>query len=227
MNEGILKHSAKLTAKVKLTLNKRAVDALEPQDKPWIAWDDRLPGFGGRVYPPGSKVYVVQTRHRGKSRRVTLGRRRAALALSRIKSGQEPEEKAPGTVTVAVAELVARYLREHVEVRCKASTQRGGGGASVGASPQPAPFLCQQGVGAGGEPVDDREVVGPQQDRHDVALRAAGAGFDQGVVDAGGGQHRGGRSRRWRGKGACMSGRAGQSRCRYTDGGLPWAVRGR
>ncbi|MCY4489485.1 MAG: Arm DNA-binding domain-containing protein [Deltaproteobacteria bacterium] len=111
---------------------KRAVDALEPQDKPWIAWDDRLPGFGVRVYPPGSKVYVVQTRHRGKSRRVTLGRhgvltadgarRGAALAISRIKSGQEPEEKAPGTV----AELAARYLREHVEVRCKASTQRGG-----------------------------------------------------------------------------------------------------
>ena len=85
-----------------------------------------------RVYPSGSKVYVVQTRHRGKSRRVTLGRhgvltadgarREAALAISRIKSGQEPVENAPGTVTVA--ELAARYLREHVEVRCKGSTQK-------------------------------------------------------------------------------------------------------
>ena len=75
---------------------------------------------------------MVQTRHRGKSRRVTLGRhgvltadgarRGAALAISQIKSGQEPEEKAPAPVTVA--ELAARYLREHVEVRCKASTQR-------------------------------------------------------------------------------------------------------
>ena len=77
-----------------------------------------------RVYPSGSKVYVVQTRHKGKSRRVTLGRhgvltadgarREAVLSISRIKSGQEPVEKAPGTVTVA--ELAARYLREHVEV---------------------------------------------------------------------------------------------------------------
>lgn len=36
-------------AKVKLTLTKRTVDALMPEDKPWIAWDDKVPGFGGRV----------------------------------------------------------------------------------------------------------------------------------------------------------------------------------
>ena len=75
---------------------------------------------------------MVQTRRKGRSQRVTLGRhgvltaegarRAAALAISRIKSGQDPVEKAPGTVTVA--ELAGRYLREHVEVRCKGSTQR-------------------------------------------------------------------------------------------------------
>ena len=68
----------------------------------------------------------------GKSRRVTLGRygvltadgerREAALVISRIKSGREPVEKGPETATVA--ELAARYLREHVEVGCKESTQR-------------------------------------------------------------------------------------------------------
>ncbi|MCY4485599.1 MAG: site-specific integrase [Deltaproteobacteria bacterium] len=114
------------------TISKRTVDALPVEDREAVFWDDKLPGFGVRVYPSGSKVYVVQTRHRSKSRRVTLGRhgvltadgarREAALAISRIKSGQEPVEKAPGTVTVA--ELAARYLREHVEVRCKESTQR-------------------------------------------------------------------------------------------------------
>ena len=41
-------HTAKRVAKVKLTLTKRTVEALEPQDKPWIAWDDRLTGFGWR-----------------------------------------------------------------------------------------------------------------------------------------------------------------------------------
>ena len=114
------------------TISKRTVDGLPVEDREAVFWDDKLPGFGVRVYPSGSKVYVVQTRHNGRSRRVTLGRhgvltadgarREAALAISRIKSGQEPVEKAPGTVTVA--ELAARYLREHVEVRCKGSTQK-------------------------------------------------------------------------------------------------------
>ena len=112
------------------TISKRTVDALSVEDRDAVFWDDRIPGFGVRVYPSGSKVYVVQTRHRGKSRRVTLGRhgvitadkarKEAALAINRIKSGEEPVER--GSVTVA--ELAARYLEEHVDVRCKESTQR-------------------------------------------------------------------------------------------------------
>ena len=38
-------NSGKRTAKLRLTLTKRAVDALEPTDKPWIAWDDKFIGF--------------------------------------------------------------------------------------------------------------------------------------------------------------------------------------
>ena len=112
------------------TISKRTVDALSVEDRDAVFWDDRIPGFGVRVYPSGSKVYVVQTRHKGKSRRVTLGRhgvitadkarKEAALAINRIKSGEEPVER--GSVTVA--ELAARYLEEHVDVRCKESTQR-------------------------------------------------------------------------------------------------------
>ena len=39
-------------AKVKLTLTKRTVEALMPEDQPWIPWDDKVTGFGGRVYCP-------------------------------------------------------------------------------------------------------------------------------------------------------------------------------
>jgi len=45
-----------------LTLTKRTVDALKPQDKPWIAWDDKLTGFGVRAHPSGAKSYVVNYR---------------------------------------------------------------------------------------------------------------------------------------------------------------------
>ena len=114
------------------TISKRTVDALAVGDRDAVFWDDRLPGFGVRVYPSGAKAYVVQTRHRGQSRRATLGRhgiitadqarRAAALAIARIKTGRGTAEPPAGTVTVAA--LAARYLQEHVEVRCRASTQR-------------------------------------------------------------------------------------------------------
>ena len=94
--------------------------------------DARLLGFGIRVYPSASKVYVVQTRTKGSSKRVTLGRhgvipadqarRKAAETIARIKSGDDPEGKSSKTVTVA--ELAARYLKEHIEVHCKASTRK-------------------------------------------------------------------------------------------------------
>ncbi len=61
-------------------------------------WDRDLPGFGIRVYPSGAKVYVVQTRVFGRSKRVTVGRhgklsadqarKEAARIIARIKTGE-------------------------------------------------------------------------------------------------------------------------------------------
>ncbi len=72
-------HSAKRVAKVKLTLTKRTVEVLEPADKPWIAWDDKLVGFGCRVRPSGTKSFVInyRTGEGGRSapnKRVVVGR---------------------------------------------------------------------------------------------------------------------------------------------------------
>ena len=61
--------SAKRVARVKLTLTKRTVDALEPEDKSWIAWDDRLVGFGCRVQPSGTKSFIVNYRSGGGGRK--------------------------------------------------------------------------------------------------------------------------------------------------------------
>ena len=112
------------------TISKRTVDGLSVEDKDAVFWDRQLPGFGVRVYPSGSKVYVVQTRVGGRSKRITLGRHgiitsgkareKAAETLALLKSGHVPVEKTARAATVA--ELAERYLKEHVEVHCKERT---------------------------------------------------------------------------------------------------------
>jgi len=87
-------------AKLKFrTISKRTVDALVVEDRDEVFWDDRIPGFGVRVYPSGSKMYVVQTRHKGKSRRVTLGRHGVITAGSGAQEGgrdPQPHEERRG-----------------------------------------------------------------------------------------------------------------------------------
>ena len=115
------------------TVSRRTVEALKVE-KDTVFWDSELSGFGVRVYPSGSKYYVVQTRAGGRAaKRVTVGRhgvvtaeearRRAALIITRIKAGEEPVPKplrpAEGP---SVAELARAYLEEHVAVRCKPKT---------------------------------------------------------------------------------------------------------
>ena len=94
-----------------------------------------MTGFGVRAYPGGGRVYVAQARGPEGSKRVTVGRhgvvnadearRRAALIIARVKAGEEPvpkpvAAKLSGGPTVAA--LAARYLEEHVAVRCKPKT---------------------------------------------------------------------------------------------------------
>ena len=117
------------------TISRRTVKALRVE-KDTVFWDSELSGFGVRVYPPGSKYYVVQTRAGGAAaKRVTVGRhgvitpeearRRAALIIARIKAGEEPVPE-PLALRLAdgptVADLAARYLDEHVAARCKPKT---------------------------------------------------------------------------------------------------------
>ena len=97
--------SAKRTARLKLTLNKRSVEALEPSDAPWIAWDDKLTGFGVRVQPSGTKSFLVNYRvgnggRKAANRRVVIGRygrvapaharRLAQELLGRVAAGEDP-----------------------------------------------------------------------------------------------------------------------------------------
>ena len=114
-------------------ISNRTVEGLFVEGKDVVFWDPELLGFGVRVYPSGARVYVVQTRAGGTSRRVTVGRhgvltasqarRRAALVIARIKAGEELPEPARtawrGETGALVTDLAERFMREHVAVRCK------------------------------------------------------------------------------------------------------------
>ena len=117
-------------------LTKRAVDALPITDRETVYWDRDLPGFGVRVYPSGSKVYMIHMRSLGKSRRVTIGhhgqwslegaRREAAKLIAQVKAGETPTRagaNSPSANGPTVAELAERYMTDHVAVRCKPTTQ--------------------------------------------------------------------------------------------------------
>ena len=117
------------------SLSNRVVDGLTVE-KDTMFWDSALIGFGVRVYASGRKIYIAQGRGPGGTKRVTLGRHGAVSAdearrlagpiLSRIRTGDEPAPPAgtPGGDGMTVADLVERYFREHVSVRCKPGTAR-------------------------------------------------------------------------------------------------------
>ena len=115
------------------TISRRTVESLEVE-RDTVYWDSELPGFGVRIYPTGSRVYVAQTRAGGRpAKRVTLGRhgvitaeearKRAALFIARVKTGEEPlAEPVRKACGPAVGELARAWLEEHVAVRCKPKT---------------------------------------------------------------------------------------------------------
>ncbi len=113
-----------------LRLTKRTVERLKAEGKDAIYWDRDLAGFGVRVHTTGRKLYVVQSRGPAGLKRVTLGpvegetiekrRREAAVVIDRIKRGEDPRPAPEPTV----ADLAERFLKTHVEVRCKPNTAK-------------------------------------------------------------------------------------------------------
>ncbi|MDX3966922.1 MAG: tyrosine-type recombinase/integrase [Bradyrhizobium sp.] len=115
-------------------LTKRTADLVAAGDKLAAIWDEELRGFGLRVYPNGRKVYVVKCRIKGQQRFITLGqhgpvtadqaRTRAYNILSEVKNGRDPaKELDQARKAPTMKGLGERFLKEHVAVRCKPSTQ--------------------------------------------------------------------------------------------------------
>ena len=118
--------TGKRTANLKVTLNKRNVESLKPADKPFIAWDDKLTGFGLRVQPSGVRAYIVNYRvgtggRKAANRRLVIGRhgrvtadqarRLAQETLGRVAGGDDPAtERALGRTVPTLREAFEDFL---------------------------------------------------------------------------------------------------------------------
>jgi hypothetical protein len=105
-------------------ITKRAVDAVRPGDRDSFIWDTETKGFGLKVTPTGSRIYVLQARLSGELRRYTIGKhgsswmpdkaRTEALRLrGQIANGIDPAEaKNEAKRGLRIAELCDLYLVE-------------------------------------------------------------------------------------------------------------------
>ena len=115
-------------------LTKRTVDQITPAAVDTVHWDEELRGFGVRIWPSGRKVYMVKCRIKGRQRRITIGphgpvtaeqaRIRAHAILSEAKAGRDPaKELDQARKSPTMKGLGERFLKEHVALRCKMTTQ--------------------------------------------------------------------------------------------------------
>ena len=109
-------------------ITKRAVDAAKARKADSYLWDKELHGFGLKVTPTGSKVYLVQYQlggRKGRTRRVTIGRHgeitptfaraEAKRLLGEIAAGRDPaaerdKTKADKLLGVVVDQFMAGHV---------------------------------------------------------------------------------------------------------------------
>ncbi|MEQ8299376.1 MAG: tyrosine-type recombinase/integrase [Hyphomonas sp.] len=116
-------------------ITKRSIDATRPKAKETFVWDSELRGFGVRISPRGRRTFILQYRQGGRTRRMTLGpygtltpdeaRSLARQNLGNIASGGDPSgQRQKDRRAPTVSALCDRFIIEHVELRCKPTTQR-------------------------------------------------------------------------------------------------------
>src|SRR5258707_3587052 len=115
---------------------KRTVDAVHPGGADQFLWDAELKGFGLKVTPAGSKIYILQYRKGGRgspTKRVTIGRhgavtpeqarKEAARLLGAVAHGGDPAAvRAAAGAAPPITGLAERVLGEHVATKTQPKT---------------------------------------------------------------------------------------------------------
>ncbi|MDJ0821565.1 MAG: tyrosine-type recombinase/integrase [Paracoccaceae bacterium] len=114
----------------RVRISRRTVDALNPRDTKFYAWDTIIAGFGVKVLASGRKIFVFKYRtgggRSGKSREPVIGhdgtitpdqaRKVAQKWAAQVALGQDPsaDRRAQNTAPKMV-ELFTRYLTDHAD----------------------------------------------------------------------------------------------------------------
>jgi len=111
-----------------MTLTARKVRDANPSTKAFILWDDDPVGHGLRIWPSGKKVFILNFRIDGRSRRMNIGtiseftlaqaREVAREAMRRVRAGIDPLEQRTARKSLpTVSEGLDRYLDQHIPAR--------------------------------------------------------------------------------------------------------------
>lgn len=99
-------------------------------------WDGRIAGFGVRVSKSGTKTFMLVYRHRGRPRRLTLGRypvlsladarAKAMQALLLVNQGQDPalSDQTENSTSHQFDSVVRQFVSRYCSVENKASTAK-------------------------------------------------------------------------------------------------------
>src|SRR5215472_5450067 len=106
-------------------ITKRTVDALQPGSRDVYLWDTEIPGFGLKVTPHGSRIYLLKYERAGRQRRYRIGlhgadltpdqaRERARRLRTQVADGGDPfAERERERGVPRVAEFAEIYMAEH------------------------------------------------------------------------------------------------------------------
>lgn len=117
-------------------INKRSVNDAQPEARDCYLWDDQLRGFGLKITPAGSKIYLVQYNlhgRAGRTRRVKVGahgvltaeqaRVEAKKLLGDVAAKRDPaESRAKAKAQRTFGGAIDLFLEEHADAKLKPST---------------------------------------------------------------------------------------------------------